>query len=90
MPRAMICAVVDETDEVVAVDAWLARWRSRLRFVSANEGCGCCVNIYRIEASQEALDELPATVFVESEWSSISSDTQLRLDRSSHAHFEVP
>jgi hypothetical protein len=40
-------------------------------FVSENEGCGCCVHIYRVEAPQEALDELPSVVFAASEWSGI-------------------
>jgi hypothetical protein len=55
--------------EQAAVNAWLTRWRPRLPFVSANEGCGCCVDLYRVEAPQEALDELPPLVFAASEWS---------------------
>jgi hypothetical protein len=33
------------------------------------EGCGCCVDLYRVEAPQGALDELPPVVFASSEWS---------------------
>ena len=72
MPRAEICALTDEPEEVAVVNAWLTRWRSRFAYVSDNEGCGCCVNLYRVDASQEALDELPPEVFAESEWSRVA------------------
>jgi hypothetical protein len=68
MPRATICVDVG-TPEQVAVAAWLERWGSRLPFVSDNEGCGCCVDLYRVQAPPEALHELPAAVFAASEWS---------------------
>lgn len=73
MPRATIC-VDAGTPEQVAVNAWLDRWRGRLLFVSHNEGCGCCVDMYRVEGSQEALDELPPMVFAMSEWSGFPWD----------------
>jgi hypothetical protein len=68
MPRATIC-VDSGVPEQALVEAWLSRWRDRLPFVSPDEGCGCCVHIYRVEAPQVALDELPPTVFASSEWS---------------------
>jgi hypothetical protein len=75
MPRATICVDV-EVPEQAAVDAWLERWRPRLPFVSDNEGCGCCVDLYRVEAHQEALDELPPAVFAASEWSGMKNAEQ--------------
>jgi hypothetical protein len=70
MQRAEI--IVDAgSPEQAAVEAWLERWRSRLPFVSDNEGCGCCVHIYRVEAPPDALGELPPDVFAASEWSGI-------------------
>lgn len=68
MPKATIC-VDAGAPEQAAVETWLNRWRTRLVFVSENEGCGCCVDIYRVEAPQLALDELPPVVFASSEWS---------------------
>ncbi|VTR97816.1 hypothetical protein [Tuwongella immobilis] len=68
MQRATICVDVG-IPEQAAVMAWLDRWRSSLAFVSDNEGCGCCVDIYRVEAPPEALAELPPAVFAISEWS---------------------
>jgi hypothetical protein len=54
---------------VAVVEAWLDRWRTRLPFVSHNEGCGCCIHLYRVEAPKDALDELPPVVFASGEWS---------------------
>jgi hypothetical protein len=68
MPRATICVDVG-TPEQKVVEAWLKRWQSRLTFISENEGCGCCVDIYRVDAQKEALEELPSTVFATSDWS---------------------
>jgi hypothetical protein len=68
VPRATICVDVG-TAEQAAVDAWLARWRTSMPFCSDNEGCGCCVDLYRVEAPQNALDELPQVVFAMSDWS---------------------
>jgi hypothetical protein len=68
MPRATIC-VDSGVPEQAVVEAWLCRWRNRLAFLSENEGCGCCVHMYRVEAPREALDELPPIVFASSEWS---------------------
>jgi hypothetical protein len=70
MPRATICVDVD-TPEQAAVAAWIERWRPQLPFASENEGCGCCVDIYRVEAPKDALDELPRAVFASSEWSDL-------------------
>ena len=70
MPRATICVDVG-TPEQAAVAAWLERWRVWLPFVSDNEGCGCCVDLYRVEAPQQVLDELSPDVFAASEWSGI-------------------
>ena len=68
MPRAMICVDVN-TESQAAVGAWLAEWRDRLTFCSDNEGCGCCVDTYRIEGDRAALDSLPPDVTCLSEWS---------------------
>jgi hypothetical protein len=71
MPRITIC-VDANTPQQAAVDAWLARWRDRLDFCSDNEGCGCCVDIYRVECGSEALADLPPDVTCASEWSGYS------------------
>jgi hypothetical protein len=73
MPRATICVDVGVPEQDI-VHAWLAKWSSRVAFVSENEGCGCCVDLYRVDAPQEALDELPPIVFAASEWSGIDRE----------------
>jgi hypothetical protein len=61
MPTATLIAVVDAGERAV-LDAWLERWRQRLAYCSENEGCGCCVDVYRVDAPLEALGELPEAV----------------------------
>jgi hypothetical protein len=68
MPKATICVDVGVHEQAI-VEAWLKRWHAALPFLSENEGCGCCVDIYRVDAPQEALDELPPIVFASSDWS---------------------
>jgi len=70
VPRATVCVDVG-TPEQAAVDDWLERWRPRLPFAAENEGRGCCVDLYRVDAPREALDELPPAVSCASQWSGI-------------------
>jgi hypothetical protein len=69
MPKATIIVTVDELSEVASIEAWFARWKDRLAFISDNQGCGCCVDIWDIEGSQEAINELPVQCNASSEWS---------------------
>ena len=59
MARATLIVEVDKPEEVAAMEAWFTRWQARLTHQSDNLGCGCCVDIWQIEAPQEAIDELP-------------------------------
>ena len=68
MPRATICVDAGAPEQDF-VDAWLERRRDQLSFVSGNEGCGCCVHLWRAEGPQKVVDELPPSVFASSEWS---------------------
>jgi hypothetical protein len=53
--------VVDVTGprEVAAFAKWIDRWRDQV-VVSEKEGCGCCVDIWKIEGPAEAQTELAA------------------------------
>jgi hypothetical protein len=62
MKRATVCISVNEPDEVAVLEAWFSKWREALTFVSENEGCGCCVDMYRIEGPDHAIAELPGKV----------------------------
>jgi hypothetical protein len=68
MTRATLVVEVDQFDEVAAIDAWFARWQSKLAHCSDNLGCGCCVDIWHVDAPQEAIDQLPPAVFAGNEW----------------------
>ena len=68
MPRATIIVAVDKPAEVQAVEGWLSRWAPKLTHHSQNHGCGCCVDIWEIEAPAEAIAELPAEVYAGDEW----------------------
>lgn len=62
--RATVIVTVDVEEEVLAVNQWLQRWGSRIR-LSDNDGCGCCVDIWHVEAPAAALAELPRGVVSE-------------------------
>ncbi len=59
MPRTTIVVAVDEPSEVEAAERWLARWSTAITYQSDNQGCGCCVDIWEVEASAEAMADLP-------------------------------
>ena len=66
--RATIVIAVEEVEHAAAVEAWFGRWGSRLGFRSENQGCGCCVHTWDVDAPPEAITELPEVVCAESEW----------------------
>ena len=47
---------------------WLERWEQHLNYLSENLGCGCCIYMFNVEASQGALDELPEHILSSGEW----------------------
>ncbi len=67
MARATIIIAVDSSDEVAAFGSWLERWRSRLTFISDDRGCGCCVRIMDVEGAQEAVDDIPESLWASNE-----------------------
>ena len=59
MPKATIIIDVGCPEEVEVLERWLETWEPHLDSLSQNLGCGCCVHEFNVEASQEALAELP-------------------------------
>ncbi len=57
--RVTLAVDADQRADTALLDAWLARWETRLTANSGNLGCGCCVDIYEVEAPVVALAELP-------------------------------
>jgi len=68
MAKATITVSRDLDEEVRAVDAWFAKWKGQLTYVSSNLGCGCCVDIYDVEGPTAAIHELPESVRTVSQW----------------------
>lgn len=68
MPRATLIISTDEPGEREDADQWFKTWSAHLTFVSENYGCGCCVDIYDVEGSQEAVDALPPRLSARSDW----------------------
>ncbi|WP_149193734.1 hypothetical protein [Luteimonas suaedae] len=64
MRRATLAA---EPDDQIILDAWLDRWETRLVHLSDNLGCGCCIDMFDVEAPDEALAELPERLFASGE-----------------------
>ncbi|MFE1743936.1 hypothetical protein [Coleofasciculus sp. H7-2] len=75
MSKASLC-VEAKTPEQQLVKEWIKKWKGKIRYLSPNEGCGCCVDLYHVDAPSEVLHELPAQVFCFSEWSNWSPTTR--------------
>ena len=56
--RATVSVTIDNEREVMAVNAWFQRWGPRIQCAD-NQGCGCCVDIWDVQAPAAALAELP-------------------------------
>lgn len=68
---ARATVLLDAGDIVAAATyhEWHARFRAQLTLVSDDQGCGCCVHLFDIEGSPEAIASLPAELLCESAWS---------------------
>ncbi|QDT17261.1 hypothetical protein [Alienimonas californiensis] len=69
--RATILAATDEPDEVRTAEKWLRENRSRLTYVSEQQGCGCCILMWDVEGPDEVVATLPESVTAASEWSRV-------------------
>jgi hypothetical protein len=59
MPVVTLIASSDNPGEREELKAWIRSNGPTLTFVSDNEGCGCCVDIYRVEGPQETIGQAP-------------------------------
>lgn len=66
--RAMIVVRVDDVSEVRRAQHWLAEHRAALTFISEDEGCGCCVNIWRVAGPAAIIATLPPSVSASCSW----------------------
>jgi hypothetical protein len=83
MARETICVDVRNPADVEAAEKWLAANRSRLDFLSENDGCGCCVDLYDLEGPEEVLQTIPEQLRCWSPWVRGEEDhiTPVRLIR---------
>ena len=68
MARATIIVDVTHPAEVTASENWFVKWTPSLTFRSENQGCGCCVNIWDIEGTDEGVAALPPSIKGDSNW----------------------
>ena len=61
LARATVSVTIDNEREVAAVNAWFQRWGPRIQCAD-NQGCGCCVDIWDVQAPAAALAELPTAM----------------------------
>ena len=54
--------VIAENDNQDLLYAWIKKNRDKLKFVSDDEGCGCCVSIFRIEGEESILATFPEEI----------------------------
>lgn len=77
MSRITILLEVDgdtyEQDRKLVED-WKAAHRDRISFISENEGCGCCVDIWNIECEDGLVSLLPPACLSFSDWSNPKED----------------
>lgn len=67
MKRATLIADTNSSEKE-RLEAWLFKWRKQLPVCSENQGCGCCADIYDVEAPEKALREV-AELQANSPWS---------------------
>jgi hypothetical protein len=51
--------------ELDQIDAWFATNANLLAAKSENEGCGCCVHIWRVECEPGLIQTLPSHIWSE-------------------------
>ena len=60
--RATVSVTIDNQREVAAVNAWLQRLGPKIQ-LNDNQGCGCCVDIWDVQAPADALAVLPRAMY---------------------------
>jgi hypothetical protein len=68
LARFTICAKVEIPQERQSLQVWLEKWKTKVDFVSENIGCGCCVDLYDVDGSEEAMAEVPKQMLTSSPW----------------------
>jgi len=51
--------IINEKDNQKQLQDWLEQNQEKLAHISENEGCGCCVDIFYVEGSEEIINTFP-------------------------------
>jgi len=68
MQRGTISISSDSQDEESAFQDWLHRWEDKLKYISEDYGCGCCVHLFDIEGPEDAISDIPEHLKTVSKW----------------------
>jgi hypothetical protein len=69
MPRATVFVITDHKGDWDLACEWVERWRPRMQVCPEEPGgCLCCVAWWDVDAPTEALDELPRSLLLSSDW----------------------
>ncbi|TPN86960.1 hypothetical protein [Aquimarina algicola] len=61
--RKEFIVVAENNNQDILYD-WIDKNKHLFSFISKDEGCGCCVSIFTIEAEEEVLETLPKEILV--------------------------
>jgi hypothetical protein len=69
MSRATVLVLTERDKDWELASEWVERWRDRMALCPEEPGgCLCCLAWWDVDATQEALDELPRAFLAGSEW----------------------
>ncbi len=66
--RMTLLAEVDQPGDLEAAQDWLRAHRGSLAYLSAEDGCGCCVVSWDLEGPREVVQTLPNRLRCNSGW----------------------
>jgi hypothetical protein len=68
MHRATVCLWSDSIEEKVEFTAWQTAWKRKMKYVSQDYGCGCCIHLFDLEGPKEAIAAIPQDLLTVSAW----------------------
>ncbi len=77
--RKTIIVRADRPEDRERLALWFHDWLDELAFVSDNDGCRCCCDIFYVDASAEAVSRLWREVSGLSEWEAGTWEPERRL-----------
>jgi len=72
----MKITLISEPNDRAILEAWLEENRPDLEYISDNDGCGCCVDIYCITGPSALLSSVPDELSGGSSWDHSSADVR--------------